>query len=249
MVSSRKQEDNLDRLIRTAWQTEDELAVQSLAAQPEESLPHVDEMTMKRAFAIGQKKLDAPAKPTRPWRRWVQRCVNAAAAVILTAAVGLTAALATNESLRAEALRLLISLDVGRGVVEITLVKPDVAAMNIPDAWTGTFFPSVLPEGARMTDCRMWSRGGNHQVTFKTPDGRQIVFSELHGSMVTEYGIEGATMSYAEVNGNVAFVRCRDDGRTIGIDWTNDICWLALQTEGLTQQEALEIAESVVYIK
>ena len=249
MVSSRKQEDNLDRLIRTAWQTEDELAVQSLAAQPEESLPHVDEMTMKRAFAIAQKKLDAPAKPTRPWRRWVQRCVNAAAAVILTVAVGLTAALAASESLRAEALRLLVSLDADRGVVEITLIKPDVAAMNIPDAWTGTFFPSVLPEGTRMTDCRMWSRGGNHQITFKTPDGREIVFSELHGSMVTEYGIEGAMLSYAEVNGNVAFVRYLEEGPAVGIDWANDVCWLALHTEGMTQAEALEIAESVVYIE
>ena len=246
---STKHEDHLDCLIRAAWQAEDELAVQPLAAQPEESLPPVDEMTMKRAFAIAQKKLDAPAGTAKPWRRHVQRCVNAAASVILTAAVGLTAALATNESLRAEALRLLVSLDAGRGVVEITLVKPDVAAMNIPDAWTGTFFPSVLPEGARMTDCRMWSRGGNHQITYETPDGRQVTFSELHGSMVSEYDVGGATMSYAEVNGNVAFVRYRADGQIIGIDWANDVCWLALHTEGMTQQEALEIAESVVYIK
>lgn len=245
---STKQEDHLDRLIREAWEAEDELTAQSLASQPEESLPPVDDMTMKRAFAMAQKKMDA-AESSRPWRRWVQRCVNAAAAVILTVAVGLTAALAASESLRAEALRLLVSLDAGRGVVEITLIKPDVAAMNIPDAWTGTFFPSVLPEGTRMTDCRMWSRGGNHQITFKTPDGRKIVFSELHGSMVTEYGIEGAMLSYAEVNGNVAFVRYLEEGPAVGIDWANDVCWLALHTEGMTQAEALEIAESVVYIQ
>ena len=245
---STKQEDHLDRLIREAWEAEDELTAQSLASQPEESLPPVDDMTMKRAFAMAQKKMDA-AGSSRPWRRWVQRCVNAAAAVILTVAVGLTAALAASESLRAEALRLLVSLDAGRGVVEITLIKPDVAAMNIPDAWTGTFFPSVLPEGTRMTDCRMWSRGGNHQITFKTPDGRKIVFSELHGSMVTEYGIEGAMLSYAEVNGNVAFVRYLEEGPIVGIDWANDVCWLALHTEGMTQAEALEIAESVVYIQ
>ena len=245
---STKQEDHLDRLIREAWEAEDELTAQSLASQPEESLPPVDDMTMKRAFAMAQKKMDA-AGSSRPWRRWVQRCVNAAAAVILTVAVGLTAALAASESLRAEALRLLVSLDADRGVVEITLIKPDVAAMNIPDAWTGTFFPSVLPEGARMTDCRMWSRGGNHQITFKTPDGREIVFSELHGSMVTEYGIEGAMLSYAEVNGNVAFVRYLEEGPVVGIDWANDVCWLALHTEGMTQAEALEIAESVVYIQ
>ena len=245
---STKHEDHLDRLIREAWEAEDALTAQSLASQPEESLPPVDDMTMKRAFAMAQKKMDA-AGSSRPWRRWVQRCVNAAAAVILTVAVGLTAALAASESLRAEALRLLVSLDAGRGVVEITLVKPDVAAMNIPDAWTGTFFPSVLPEGTRMTDCRMWSRGGNHQITFKTPDGREIVFSELHGSMVTEYGIEGAMLSYAEVNGNVAFVRYLEEGPAVGIDWANDVCWLALHTEGMTQAEALEIAESVVYIQ
>lgn len=247
-MNSRKQEEHLDRLIREAWEAEDELTAQSLASQPEESLPPVDDVTMKRTFAMAQKKMDA-AESSRPWRRWVHRCVNAAAAVILTVAVGLTAALAASESLRAEALRLLVSLDAGRGVVEITLIKPDVAAMNIPDAWTGTFFPSVLPEGARMTDCRMWSRGGNHQITFKTPDGREIVFSELHGSMVTEYGIEGAMLSYAEVNGNVAFVRYLEEGPAVGIDWANDVCWLALHTEGMTQAEALEIAESVVYIQ
>ena len=245
---STKQEEHLDRLIREAWEAEDELTAQSLASQPEESLLPVDDMTMKRTFAMAQKKMDAAAS-YRPWHRWVQRCVNAAAAVILAVAVGLTAALAASESLRTEALRLLVSLDAGRGVVEITLIKPDVAAMNIPDAWTGTFFPSVLPEGTRMTDCRMWSRGGNHQITFKTPDGREIVFSELHGSMVTEYGIEGAMLSYAEVNGNVAFVRYLEEGPAIGIDWANDVCWLALHTEGMTQAEALEIAESVVYIQ
>ena len=182
-------------------------------------------------------------------RRIVPRVVEIAACVVLAVAVATPFAIANVEFIRSAVMKLLIRIDWEEGVMQMNLVEDEGAAFNVPADWPGEYFPSYLPEGLEVT----WRSTSvvNPCIEYTSESGMQVVsFDEASSNTTGVYGIEGAVISYMDINGQTAVVIETEHPENeadyyVGITWDNGEKWFSVDTSGIPKEETIKIARSV----
>ena len=168
---------------------------------------------------------------------------------MLAVAVATPFAIANVEFIRSAVMKLLIRIDWEEGVMQMNLVEDEGAAFNVPADWPGEYFPSYLPEGLEVT----WRSTSvvNPCIEYTSESGMQVVsFDEASSNTTGVYGIEGAVISYMDINGQTAVVIETEHPENeadyyVGITWDNGEKWFSVDTSGIPKEETIKIARSV----
>ena len=77
-----------------------------------------------------------------------------------------------------------------------------------------------------------------------------VSFDEASSNTTGVYGIEGAVISYMDINGQTAVVIETEHPENeadyyVGIAWDNGEKWFSVDTSGIPKEETIKIARSV----
>lgn len=191
------------------------------------------------------------------------RTLRAAAAVVLVCAVSLGTAMAVSAEIRAAVLRLVyrvtpqyteISIDGVKRVYEEGKATPAAdgqtrratvpPSMNVPDGWTGNYYPSYIPEGYVF-----------HSITgtpsmrisiYMSASERIMYFDEDDLTVEANIDTEGYKTEEININGNTALLAYKEGKTTIV--WQEPDRILTLMVDE-NVETALKVVESVQRIK
>lgn len=178
----------------------------------------------------------------------LRRAVSIAAALILLIGLSLSIGIASSEAFRSYVIQLLYSFNHAEGIINYHYLHSATSFMHVPNDWTGNFYPSYIPDGFAVTDYRHWP-DNVYTITLTSSNGSSIIFEEVNREAWGTTGTEGGIIESVNINGHTGIIRYAEDESYVAIDWPTDICWLSLYADGITLEQALEIANSVVYIK
>ena len=205
------QDAHLDQMIRLAFAQEAALWAQEWMAQSETPETPQEQERAERLLRRMRAQIDREERAARRrsrsarLRRIVPRVVEIAACVVLAVAVATPFAIANVEFIRSAVMKLLIRIDWDEGVMQMNLVEDEGAAFNVPADWPGEYFPSYLPEGLEVT----WKSyiPGYPCIEYTSESGERVInFSEMGENSTQVNGIEGAVISYMDINGQTAVV-------------------------------------------
>ena len=246
---------HLDQMIRLAFAQEAALWAQEWMAQSETPETPQEQERAERLLRRMRAQIDREERAARRrsrsvrLRRIVPRVVEIAACVVLAVAVATPFAIANVEFIRSAVMKLLIRIDWEEGVMQMNLVEDEGAAFNVPADWPGEYFPSYLPEGLEVT----WKSyiPGYPCIEYTSESGERVInFSEMGENSTQVNGIEGAVISYMDINGQTAVVIETEHPENeadyyVGIAWDNGEKWFSVDTSGIPKEETIKIARSV----
>jgi len=172
------------------------------------------------------------------FRRRLPKVVQIAAAVVLIAAIGGAAVIASSKSVRVSVLKFLI--EVGTEYTKLSLIEDDTAAFDVPMGWNGDYFLSFIPEAYSLTYIE------DHYVVFEDENDNVLTFSEYAEDSYTNIDTEGAEIEYVNVSGRLILLS-KKDGLVIAT-WSEHRRYFVLHTNNSTVN-LLEIAANVKRIK
>ena len=245
------QEQHLDMMIHLAFKAEEDDAIQKILDKQDEMIcpdedtlaAHIWEQTQAKMEVLEEEKRRLLHKEKR--KQLFPKVLQAAALLILLFAAAMPIAVANSTEFRAKVMQLLVRIDQSRNEAHFTYVEDQGISFQIPEGWSGSYFPSVIPAGMTLIDIGSYL----HTVTYADASGRGFSFSELDVDAGVSVGTEDATISYANMNGSSACIidGYTNDGRThsVTVVWSNDTQWFTIAGTNMDVDEILAVARNV----
>lgn len=193
------------------------------------------------------KKL-AQCEEKYPWKTAtivpLMRIVKVAAFVFVFLSVSVSLAMAASPEFRAEAVRLL-QTDQGEYTTLEMAIDQDVFA-DVPEGWEGSCFPSYIPEGFEVKQIISFPES-NVVSYWKDSAYERIYFSEDGPNTVSNLNTENAVIREITIQGKEVIMAIKEN--SIHIYWLDGLHYHILSTDGLDENTAIKIAESVKKIK
>lgn len=179
------------------------------------------------------------------FRQTVPTIGQIAAILIAVITIAGGVAIATSHTIRVQVMKMLVQID--EQYTSLSLVEDTDASFDIPAEWTGEYYPSYIPEGFIANV--VISFPGNHMVEFFSDESAtmRIVFSEYGDSTMANIDTENATIEAITIGNGRGFIVSKDSH--IYIYWDNGRAFFVLQTNGIVEGEAVQIAQSVMRVK
>ena len=246
---SELQEQHLDAMIGLAFDLDDAEEALRLSSEPDPALTPQEEEQAKAILQTVLARLDEREKAARKQRRregmkrWIPRVIEVAACLALVLAIAIPVAVANSTAFRSRVLQLLFVHDEEKGAMHFYFSEDPDAAFDVPEEWTGNYFPSFFPDGFSF-----WGMNPYIQAAeYRNSEGNQIFFTELTEDSTFSTGTDDSDISYVEMNGTMAQVI---DGYSYGIHvvsivWANDINWFIVHSYDVDTDEVLAVAYSV----
>ena len=245
------QDQHLDMMIHLVFKAEEDDAIQKILDKQGEMIcpdedtlaAHIWEQTQAKMEVLEEEKRRLLHKEKR--KQLFSKVLQAAALLILLFAAAMPIAVANSTEFRAKVMQLLVRIDQSRNEAHFTYVEDQGISFQIPEGWSGSYFPSVIPAGMTLIDIGSYL----HTVTYADASGRGFSFSELDVDAGVSVGTEDATISYANMNGSSACIidGYTNDGRTHSVTavWSNDTQWFTLAGTNMDVDEILAVARNV----
>lgn len=178
-------------------------------------------------------------------RQTLPRFVQAVAVMIAVLSISLSVAAATIHTVRVRVLEFLVNIE--EEYTELSLRENPARSFNFPADWEGDYYPATLPEGFIVSSIHNGT--GSSSIDFVCPDDKKIgiYYSEHVESSFTNLDTENSLLSAEIVNGVAGLVASKLEKTSIS--WSRDSRYFVLICYGLTKDEALEIANSVIRVK
>ena len=246
---SELQEQHLDAMIGLAFDLDDAEDALRLSSEPDPVLTPQEEEQADAVLQSVLARLDAREKAARQQRRsgamkrWIPRMIEVAACLALVFAIAMPVAIANSAEFRSRVLRLLFEVDEEQGGMYFRFTEDPDAAFDVPEEWTGNYFPAYIPDGFSF-----WKMNPYMQAAeYRNEKGNQIFFNEFTEDTSGLAGTENSEITYIELNGSMAqVIDGYDDGmHTVTITWANDTNWFVVATNDVDTDEALAVAYSV----
>lgn len=155
-------------------------------------------------------------------------------------------AFATSAVFRSKVLTLVVSVDEEQDwIFHVDFLEDLDSAFDVPQDWTGLYFPSDLPDGyvISMTDSTP------PRIIYQNPLGQNFCYAEYDEADSITVSTENATTRFINIGGIVAHLIESEssDGsaHVTTITWTNDHRWFSLTGENMTLDTLVKIAASV----
>lgn len=178
-------------------------------------------------------------------RQTLPRIGQVAAILIAVLSLSLTVAIATSHSVRIRVLEFLVKIE--EQYTELSLRENPARSFDIPADWEGDYYPSEMSEGFIISNIN--NSVGSSSIDFVSPDDKKIgiYFSEHLENSYTNLDTEKSQLSAEIVNGVPGIVSSKPE--KVSISWSRDGRYFVLICYGLTKDEALKIANSVIRVK
>lgn len=235
-------DQHLDTMIKLAFKHADALEAQEIMEECENAECPVDEKRVKATYDMFLDKLAKQEAQERKksrivqFRRSIPRVIQIAACLVLVLGIATPFAVANVEAIRVKVMELLISIQEDH--TELNFVENDDKAFYIPAGWSGSYYPSYIPDGFVMTEMSELYC----DVTYINEDGAKIYFSEYLQDDLVDINSEDAALSYAAINGENAFIIERDN--LVIVAWASEDRFFVIEAE-TSKEEALVVAEGV----
>ena len=174
------------------------------------------------------------AEPRRTQRHSKPLRVLAVAMMLLVVSMG--SALATVEMIQHGILKL--DAQVYPEHTEYHLVASG-ETLNVPEGWTGKFYPAYIPEGFEMENCFY------QDVIYFNADKKMLGFSESDENAGLSLDTENAKCSTVRVNGAEATLI--EKGEWTAVIWVAHNRMFTVDLDG-SAEEVMRIAESIMLI-
>lgn len=174
--------------------------------------------------------------------RILLRSLQFATALLLAFAVSLGTAMAVSGEVRVEVMRLLYR--VTPKYTEISMAEDEDAAFFVPADWTGSYYPSYIPEGYVFH-----SVDGEDVIraaVYTSIDDKIMYFDENNITVEGNIDTEGYDIKEIEVNGHTALLAFKEGKSKVIWQTENRMLVLTITEDAKT---ALKIAQSVRRIK
>ena len=112
--------------------------------------------------------------------------------------------------------------------------------MNVPQEWTGDFYPAYIPEGFEFDRCY------SSNVIYYDKAGNSLSFSEGTYGSVTNLDTENANLSSVLINGAEATLIKKDGWAAVV--WSANNRLFIVDIDG-GKDEALRVAASVILVR
>lgn len=228
-----------DLKIRLALQQEFEQEVDELVA---ETNP-IDAGQTRQIRAMEEKVLKDIAAHTgrrrqqHEHRRRFPRGASIAAVIALLVMVSVGSAMATVHMVQIGLLKLDVQTYPER--TSYSLV-PSEGTMNVPQEWTGDFYPAYIPEGFEFDRCY-----SSNVIYYDNDDGSLSFSEETYGSR-TSLDTENANLSSVLINGAEATLIEKDGWAAVV--WSANNRLFIVDIDG-GKDDVLRVAASVILIK
>ena len=171
------------------------------------------------------------------------RLGKALAVLLIIFAIGMPAAIATVQPVRARVMELIFEIE--REYTRVSLQEKAGAGVEVPAEWGGEYYPSYIPDGYVFDKII----GGLpvQNVYYQLSDGKKLRFSEYDDTSSSRIDTEESDMKFILVNGNPGLL-VEKNGRSM-VAWSEKDRHFIISAEGLTGESIEEIANSVVRIK
>lgn len=179
------------------------------------------------------------------FRQTLPKIGQIAAILIAVITVAGGVAIATSRTLRVQVMKMLVQIE--EQYTALSLVEDSDASFEIPAEWTGEYYPSYIPEGFEANV--VISFPGNHMVEFFSDQdaGMRIVFSEYGDSTLANIDTENAEVRQIAIGRDSGFIAIKNSH--IYIYWDNGRAYFVLQTNKITEDEAIRIAQNIMLVK
>ena len=154
-------------------------------------------------------------------------------AVLILLLVSMSSAYATVHMIRVGLLKLDVQNDQERTSYGLTTSGE---TMDVPDGWTGSFYPAYIPDGFMLVDCEA------SEAEFKNADQDTLSFGEYTYGARVSIDTENAEITITQVNGIDATLIEKEDWSAAV--WSANNRLFVIEMDG-SAEEVLTIAESV----
>ena len=246
-------ERHLDVMIKLAFDLDDAEETQRLLDEPEAELSAEEERLadeiLVHAFqkAAEREKQRKRQRRRSAIRRAMPRVALIASCLILVLTIALPIAIASSPVLRSRVMRLLVEVDDVQGKARFEFSADPDAAFDVPEGWTGEYFPSYIPDGFFV-----WRKDPyTNLIEFRPEDDsegyQQLFFGEFDENATGLSETDNSEISYIDIHGKPAQVidGYTDTIHAVSITWANDSRWFFVDTYDVDTEVAIEIAQSV----
>lgn len=178
-------------------------------------------------------------------RQTLPRIGQAVAVMIAVLSISLSVAAATIHTVRVRVLEFLVHIE--EQYTELSLRENPARSFDLPADWEGDYYPSILPEGFIVSNIHNGT--GSSSIDFVSPDDKKIgiYFSEHTENSFTNLDTEESQL-FAEIVNGVPGIVSAKPGK-VSISWSRDGKYFVLICDGLSKEEAMKIANSVIRVK
>ena len=246
---SELQEQHLDMMIGLAFDLDDAEEALRLSDEPDPALTPQEEEQADTILQRVLARLDERERAARRQRRreamkrWIPRIIEVAACLALVLAIAMPVAVANSTAFRSRVLQLLFVHDEEKGAMHFYFSEDPDAAFDVPEEWTGNYFPSYFPEGFSFYRTMPEIQA----VEYQNQESNQIYFTELTEDATISTGTDDSEIFYVEMHGTEAQVI---DGYSYGVHvvsvtWANDTNMFYVLSYNVDTNEAINVARSV----
>lgn len=191
------------------------------------------------------KKIQAYAQKQRNRRflgHTLPRMAQIAAVIIALVSLAGGVALATSQAVRVQVMKLLLQVE--EEYTELSLVEDEAASFDVPAEWQGSSFPAYIPEGMKLEQ----SIDGNYVVyRGETDRTKKMSFSESDASTVTNIDTEDATVRAVMIQNHQGYIAVKENA--VHVFWSDGLHYYIVSTNGIGEDETMQISQSVTKIR
>ncbi len=239
-------DEYLEAMLRIAFRLQEEAQIRALVEKsrwdPTEEEKAQAREEWQRIVEKYEKMREEEAKRehSASLRRNAKRVFRMAACVLLILAIAAPVAIASVETLRVSVMKLLI--DIQEDHTELRLVESGEPGIEIPEGWTGLYYPAYMPEGFELEEIsKLYC-----SVKYCDELGNVFYFSEYDKATSVNINSENAHISYSEIHGEEVLI-VEKEGHII-LTWQCGSRFLVIETD-ISKEEVLKIAGSVHMIQ
>lgn len=238
----------VDTMLRLAFRMEADDAAENLLHQQDQPWTAEEKADAGRilhqAWSIAdQRHKEASAAAHRKRIGSILRQAGkAVACIIIVLALAFPVALAASAEFRAYVMKLMMVWDQTNGEAHFSFVKHENASFNVPEEWTGEWYPSYIPNDLQLTNIQT----DMCYAEYVGNGSRKMRFSEMDEDYEVMIGTDGAEVSTLSINSMPGWIICDDsDDHAIALIWQVDDKWFKVSSFMLAKDEVIHIAESV----
>ena len=164
-----------------------------------------------------------------------------AAVIIAVVTLAGCTALAASKTVRVYLQHLLVEKTAE--YTRLSLAPSESEYVDVPDEWEGSYYPTYIPEGLKMISITPFS------VAYSYDDSLfpKFIFGEYGEGSVVQIDTEGATISQTTIHGQLAYISTK--GSFVNVYWSEGTRYFVLTFRDMSEQIAMEVAESVTQIR
>ena len=245
----------MDDLIRLAVKRERMQEAEEILKLSREPVTPEEESRLDRIWSQAEarmdeinarKKKEGRNQKIRSINNFLSQAVKIAACLVLITAIGTTIAIAKNDSFRSAVFRLFVTENTEDNTISMHFGKDADAAFDVPADWEGVYFPSVIPEEFVKNEIKGDSIMACARYMTEDKEKSFDFYDMGDGDSTSDSGDGSSSIM---INGNYATIIENSKAQSFEIDWICDNHrWLSLITYGMTREEAIILAESVVRV-